>query len=47
MTNKEKEFSPVSMQALRRLPYYLNYLKTTEDNKQKCISAPVIAKASI
>jgi redox-sensing transcriptional repressor len=44
MANREKELSPVSMQALRRLPYYLSYLKTL-DAASGSVSAPVIAKA--
>lgn len=44
MTNYEREISPVSMQALRRLPYYLNYLKSLGEHAGS-ISAPVIAKA--
>jgi redox-sensing transcriptional repressor len=40
-----KDYSSVSIQALWRLPYYLNYIKSLDEGKYSNISAPVIAKA--
>ncbi len=40
--NQEK--IEISKQALKRLPYYLNYLKALKSKEIKDISAPVIAK---
>lgn len=44
MTEKEKTPS-ISVQTLKRLPIYLNYLKTLDRERTKIISSPMIAKA--
>ena len=41
---EKQEKVEISRQALKRLPYYLNYLKTLKDKEIKDISAPAIAK---
>lgn len=45
MKNEEKDYSAISIQALWRLPYYLNFIKSLDEEKYSSISAPVIAKA--
>lgn len=37
--------APISVQALKRLPLYLNHLKTIDRDRTKIISSPAIAKA--
>ncbi len=44
MTAK-KDSPPISVQTLRRLPIYLNHLKTLDSEQIKIISSPAIAKA--
>ncbi len=44
MTAK-KESPPISVQTLRRLPLYLNHLKSLDSENIKIISCPAIAKA--
>jgi redox-sensing transcriptional repressor len=41
----EKTYASISVQTLKRLPLYLNYLKTLDREKTKIISSPAIAKA--
>ncbi|MDX9872218.1 MAG: redox-sensing transcriptional repressor Rex [Clostridia bacterium] len=45
MKNQDKDFSAVSIQTLGRLPYYLNFIKSLDQDKYTSVSAPVIAKA--
>jgi redox-sensing transcriptional repressor len=45
LQEQDKRFPSISVQTLKRLPYYLNYLKTLDRDKIKIISSPVIAKA--
>lgn len=45
MKDGEKDYSAISIQALWRLPYYLNFIKSLDEEKYSSISAPVIAKA--
>lgn len=45
MKPEKKDYSTISIQALWRLPYYLNFIKSLDENKFSSISAPVIAKA--
>lgn len=45
MKPEKKDYSSISIQALWRLPYYLNFIKSLDENKFGSISAPVIAKA--
>ena len=45
MTESEKTLTAISVQTLKRLPVYLNYLKTLDREKTKIISSPIIAKA--
>lgn len=45
MTDNEKTYASISVQTLKRLPLYLNYLKSLDGDKTKIISSPVIAKA--
>ena len=42
---KKKDSPPISVQTLRRLPVYLNHLKTLDKEAVKIISSPAIAKA--
>ncbi len=41
----KKDSPPISVQTLRRLPVYLNHLKTLDGEQIKIISSPAIAKA--
>ncbi len=41
----KKDSPPISVQTLRRLPIYLNHLKSLDKEKIKIISSPAIAKA--
>ncbi len=41
----KKESPPISVQTLRRLPIYLDHLKSLDKDKIKIISSPAIAKA--
>ena len=45
MTGYEKPYISISVQTLKRLPLYLNHLKTLDREKTKIISSPAIAKA--
>ncbi|SHI10016.1 redox-sensing transcriptional repressor [Sporobacter termitidis DSM 10068] len=45
MTELDKTYTAISVQALKRLPLYLNYLKSLDREKTKIISSPAIAKA--
>lgn len=45
MTGYEKPYTSISVQTLKRLPLYLNHLKTLDREKTKIISSPAIAKA--
>jgi redox-sensing transcriptional repressor len=45
MVESEKMVASISVQTLKRLPLYLNYLKSLDRDKTKIISSPVIAKA--
>jgi redox-sensing transcriptional repressor len=45
MAENEKIYTSISVQTLKRLPIYLNYLKSLDREKTKIISSPVIAKA--
>lgn len=45
MTENEKTYASISVQTLKRLPLYLNYLKSLDKEKTKIISSPAIAKA--
>jgi redox-sensing transcriptional repressor len=45
MTDTEKTLPSISVQTLKRLPVYLNYLKSLDREKTKIISSPIIAKA--
>ena len=45
MTETEKTLPAISVQTLKRLPVYLNYLKSLDREKTKIISSPIIAKA--
>ena len=44
MTNSEKQPSTVSLSTLRRLPYYVRYLKSLDQESGGSISAPAIAR---
>lgn len=41
----KKDSPPISVQTLRRLPLYLNHLKSLDSEKIKIISSPAIARA--
>jgi len=41
----KNKYSPISIQTLKRLPLYLNYLKSLDKDKIKNISSPAISKA--
>jgi len=45
VTDTEKVVASISVQTLKRLPMYLNYLKSLNREKTKIISSPAIAKA--
>lgn len=45
MAENDKTYPPISVQTLKRLPLYLNHLKTLDREKTKIISSPAIAKA--
>ena len=45
MSEPEKTLPAISVQTLKRLPVYLNYLKSLDREKTKIISSPIIAKA--
>jgi redox-sensing transcriptional repressor len=45
MADHEKTYTSLSVQTLKRLPLYLNYLKSLDREKTKIISSPLIAKA--
>jgi redox-sensing transcriptional repressor len=45
LPEQDKRLPSISVQTLRRLPYYLNYLKSLDRDKIKIISSPAIAKA--
>jgi redox-sensing transcriptional repressor len=44
MADHEKAYASISVQTLKRLPIYLNYLKSLDREKTKIISSPAIAK---
>jgi redox-sensing transcriptional repressor len=44
MTDNEKMATAISVQTLKRLPIYLNHLKTLDREKVKIISSPAIAR---
>lgn len=44
MEKAQKGYTSISKQALQRLPYYLNYLKTLHDDGVDKVSSPMIAK---
>ena len=45
MADFEKTYASISVQTLKRLPVYLNYLKSLDSEKTKIIASPAIAKA--
>lgn len=45
MADNEKIYASISIQTLKRLPLYLNYLKSLDKERTKIISSPAIAKA--
>lgn len=45
MADNDKKPASISIQTLKRLPLYLNHLKTLDREKTKIISSPAIAKA--
>ena len=45
MADFEKTYASISVQTLKRLPIYLNYLKSLDSEKTKIIASPAIAKA--
>jgi redox-sensing transcriptional repressor len=45
VADTEKTVASISVQTLKRLPMYLNYLKSLNREKTKIISSPAIAKA--
>jgi redox-sensing transcriptional repressor len=45
VTDIDKTYASISVQTLKRLPLYLNYLKSLDREKTKIISSPAIAKA--
>ncbi len=45
MADHEKTYTSISVQTLKRLPLYLNYLKSLDREKTRIISSPAIAKA--
>lgn len=45
MSDSEKNYTSISVHTLKRLPLYLNYLKSLDREKTKIISSPAIAKA--
>lgn len=45
MADIDKTYTSISVQTLKRLPTYLNYLKSLDREKTKIISSPAIAKA--
>lgn len=44
MERAQREYTSISKQTLRRLPYYLNYLKTLRDSGADKVSSTMIAK---
>lgn len=44
MLSRENSMSPISQQAIRRVPFYLKYLKAALADGMENISAPVIAR---
>lgn len=45
MSDIDKTYAAISVQTLKRLPLYLNYLKSLDRERTKIISSPAIAKA--
>ncbi len=45
MNENEKTYASISVQTLKRLPLYLNYLKSLDRERTKIIASPAIAKA--
>lgn len=44
MEKDQKQYTSISKQALRRLPYYLNYLKRLRESGVDKVSSTMIAK---